>query len=950
MTIRDASSAENGAPACLADNWDELIIIDDNEVDGTDEAAPKESTFPRYQEWLKHRGLRLVDSEVHAERLARWQIRPRFLMISVVQSSTLALASRTIDNLQKQLYCDWCLVLVSDQPAPSAIFNQSETLGWFQVDSIDDAEQVTKVCNALPAALERDWVTLLPPGFELDEHALLVLGDRINLNRQCAAFYTDDDCISSDGRRSQPRFKPDFDIDFLRAYDYLTPGVWVNADALSAIGGYVPLGDASQYEFLLRLWETLGDAGIGHIANPVLHLPAEWKSSDADCPYRDAAVLAHIERCALPARLERGAMPGIRRLVWEWPRWPSVAIVIPTRDKLEYLAPCVESVLETTEYPDFEIVIIDNQSEDPDTLEWFAQITTRYPNRVRVLQWRSPFNFSAINNFAAESTGAEFLCLLNNDTEVLHGPWLSRLVELGQRPDVGAVGSRLVFPETGKIQHAGVALGLMESADHPFFDACDINQAGPLNRLQVVLNQSAVTAACMLVRREDYLAVGGMDTVDLKVLFNDVDLCLKLRALGRRVLWTPYVTLIHHGSTSLKTGPRELRRMVESIERAEAERSTLHRRWMPLLTRDPFYNINLSLRRRDFSLDTELPFAADPDFYDRPRILAFPLSGGSGVYRLREPLEALSDEGRLYGDYVVFPDCLASYPNSTEIARKRLDTVVVHAGIGDQVLEFLEKTGRTLPDILRIFALDDLVTQIPQKSSVYRAFKGLYRDARPRLRAAMKLCDRVIVSTDPLADLCRDMIDDIVVIPNRLSKMWQGHTSRRNRGDKPRVGWVGASQHQGDLELIETVIEALANEVDFVFMGMATDRIRPHLAEFHQPVPWEEYPAKVASLDLDIALAPLELLPFNEAKSNLRLLEYGILGWPVVCTDIYPYRHDNAPVTRVPNAPDAWIEAIRALARDRDRRTREGDALQAWVQRGYLLEEHLEEWQQALLR
>jgi glycosyltransferase involved in cell wall biosynthesis len=180
--------------------------------------------------------------------------------------------------------------------------------------------------------------------------------------------------------------------------------------------------------------------------------------------------------------------------------------------------------------------------------------------------------------------------------------------------------------------------------------------------------------------------------------------------------------------------------------------------------------------------------------------------------------------------------------------------------------------------------------------------------------------------------------------------MWQGHTSRRNRGDKPRVGWVGASQHQGDLELIETVIEALANEVDFVFMGMATDRIRPHLAEFHQPVPWEEYPAKVASLDLDIALAPLELLPFNEAKSNLRLLEYGILGWPVVCTDIYPYRHDNAPVTRVPNAPDAWIEAIRALARDPDRRTHEGDALQAWVQRGYLLEEHLEEWQRALLR
>jgi len=913
-------------------------------------AATANQAFPKYDDWLSHRGLRLIDAQIHAERLSRWQTRPRFLMISVVDSQTLALASRTLDSLQRQLYRDWCLVLVSDQPAPSSAFNESVSLGWFQVDSIKDEVQVAAVLNALPEALECDWLAVLPPGFELDEHALLVLGDNINRRPSTSAFYTDDDCVSNDGKRSHPRFKPDFDIDFLCAYDYLTPGTWISSEALTSIGGFAPIGAAMDFEFLLRLWETVGDEGIGHIAEPIVHFPVELHAFEEDSAAHEAAVLAHVERCGFPVRLECGALPGVRRLVWSWPNTPKVAIIIPTRDKLEYLAPCVKSVLEKTDYSNFEILIVDNQSDDPDTLEWLEQIAAEYPTRVRVLRWQSAFNFSAINNFAAESTDAEFLCLLNNDTEVLHSEWLARLVELGQRPDVGAVGCRLVFPETGRIQHAGVALGLGGTADHPFIDKYDINDPGPLNRLQVVLNQSAVTAACMLVRRDDYFEVGGMDAVDLQVLYNDVDLCLKLRSAGKRILWTPYATLIHFGSTSLKGGHRQLRKLAEANERAEAERAVMYRRWLGQLSNDPFYNINLSFNLRDYSLDTYLPFSWDVDTHDFPRVLAFPLSGGSGIYRAREPIRALSDAGRLQGDYVVFSGEFKRYPSVTEIARRRPDTVLLHSGLEDEAINFLESNRAFNVGVFQVFALDDLISQIPVKSSAYRSFKGRFRDARPRLRRALKFCDRLVVSTRPLADSCRGMVDDIVVVPNRLSPVWDGLSSRRNVGQKPRVGWVGAQQHQGDLELIEPVIAALAEEVDFVFMGMATDAIRPHLAEYHDPVKWEAYPAKLASLDLDIALAPLEMLPFNEAKSNLRLLEYGIVGWPVVCTDIYPYRTDDAPVTRVPNEPDAWIEAIRALAADPERRACEGDALRDWVIRGYRLVDHLDEWERALLR
>jgi len=336
----------------------------------------------------------------------------------------------------------------------------------------------------------------------------------------------------------------------------------------------------------------------------------------------------------------------------------------------------------------------------------------------------------------------------------------------------------------------------------------------------------------------------------------------------------------------------------------------------------------------------------DASFSDRSRVLGVPLSGGSGTYRIKEPFDALADHGKLFAMYPGY----GHLPGQSELARLNPDSFVLHAGLDDGCLEFLKRCQVLQPDVFTIFALDDLVTQIPQKSSVYRKFRRHLRDVRPRLRAALSRCDRLVVSTQPLADLCADLIEDIVVVPNRLSPVWDGLSSRRNVGQKPRVGWVGAQQHQGDLELIEPVIAALAEEVDFVFMGMATDAIRPHLAEYHDPVKWEAYPAKLASLDLDIALAPLEMLPFNEAKSNLRLLEYGIVGWPVVCTDIYPYRTDDAPVTRVPNEPDAWIEAIRALAADAERRAREGDALRDWVIRGYRLVDHLDEWERALLR
>ena len=244
----------------------------------------------------------------------------------------------------------------------------------------------------------------------------------------------------------------------------------------------------------------------------------------------------------------------------------------------------------------------------------------------------------------------------------------------------------------------------------------------------------------------------------------------------------------------------------------------------------------------------------------------------------------------------------------------------------------------------------DRITNIPKKSSAHKPIYNAYRDIRPRIRRSLAACDRLVVTTEPLADYFSDMIDDIRVVPNYLhGDVWNGKKSQRREGSKPRVGWAGAQQHQGDLELIFEVVSATCKEVDWVFFGMCPDEIRPFVAETHAfERGFTSYIDRLASLDLDIALAPLEQHPFNEAKSNLRVLEYGFFGWSVICTDILPYQ--GLPATRLPNVASAWTEAVRERANDLDAARAEGLQLQNHVRSHWMLEGHLDTWFDVLTR
>jgi GT2 family glycosyltransferase len=373
----------------------------------------------------------------------------------------------------------------------------------------------------------------------------------------------------------------------------------LRTDLARAAGGFRTGYEGSQdHDLFLRCAALLGPEQVVHVPKVLYHWRAIEGSTALERSAKDyaaeaglRAVVDHL-RGAAPGATAEHLAHGHYRVRWPLGRAPRVDIIIPTRDRLELVRPCVESILALTDYDDYGILLVDNQSSEPDTLAWMAGIA-RHP-RVRVLGFDAPFNFSAMNNRAAAASGADVLCLLNNDIEVIDAGWLRELASQAMRPGIGAVGALLYYPDR-TIQHAGVILGIGGVANHVYAGAPQ-GHPGLCARALVAQNLSAVTAACMAVKRERYLGIGGLDE-RLQVAFNDVDFCLRLLEAGYRNVWTPFAQLLHHESASRgrdEEGPGR--------ERFLGEARYMEERWSEVLRADPAWNPNLSLDSLDASL------------------------------------------------------------------------------------------------------------------------------------------------------------------------------------------------------------------------------------------------------------------------------------------------------------------------------------------------------------
>jgi GT2 family glycosyltransferase len=864
-----------------------------------------------------------------------------FVILARNGNGNAAELANTIDAVAAQSG-HWHLTILADFDPPDPALREIDVLTWL---TLPDAEAIAMMLPQAIGASCADWLVISEAGTVFAPDYLGHLAAYLDRNPQVALVYTDDDHLAPAGKRCLPRFKPDFDPDYFCAFDYVRD-VAARRDALMEIAQTAPETHAETYDIVLGILDRFCEKAIGHLDRVLVHIPLAMSLRTDDTAAR-SALARHFARRNEQANIEDGPFPPLRRIRREFSTTPKVSIIIPTRNRIDLLRPCIDSLFANTRYSDYELIVVDNGSDDPEVARYYARVRTEQRQRVKFIDWPGEFNYAAMNNAAGAIAAGDYLLLLNNDTECIHDDWLDAMMAHAQRPDVGIVGARLLFPDSLKIQHAGVVLGMTGTAGHPFLNSLAHDEPGYLNRAQVDQEFSAVTGACLLIRKSVYDEVGGLDEQAFRISFNDIDLCLRVRQRGYRIIWTPFATLLHHGSAT-QIGDAQNPQKIAAFQQ---ECNEFYLRWTKEIANDPAWNRNLSLCSTTPAVEDELVVPWNTDFHDRPRILVMPVSSpGAAEYRNLGPLRALHAAGRVHYASVCQPRAdFERAPMPVELARLAPDVLVMHAPVDNVRGQALLRYVRYNPEVLRIYALDDLITHIPESNPTYRALPA---DAiTERLELGLKASNRLIVSTEPLMHACRHLIDDIRLLPNSLPwATWGQLQSQRRRGRKLRVGWAGAQQHAGDLRFMLEVVTATSKDVDWVFFGMLPDGARAHVAEFHDYMhEFSAYPAKLASLDLDLAVAPLEIHPFNEAKSNLRLLEYGILGWPVICTDILPYQTDNPPVTRLPNDPKRWIAAIRERVAEPDAMAAEGDLLREWVKKHYLLEQRLDQWFDAYL-
>jgi len=561
-----------------------------------------------YAEWIKARDT-LTDkdrSDIRAT-IKDMQRRPLFSILMPVYNTHLPWLQEAIETVRSQLYPDWELCIVNDASSGDDIaalldglaaddsrikLRHRETNGGIVVASNDALEMASG-----------EWIVSVDHDDRLAEQALYRLAGAINRNPEAAILYSDHDHLTADGVRDNPYFKPDWNYELALGQNYVNHlSAFRSRDVLGA-GGFRAGFDGSQdWDLLLRLVEHTAPENIIHIPRVLYH----WRSAGGNFSQAQAgrarqagqrAVEEHLLRTGQKAEVIPGATSaGHLDVRWQLPEaLPLVSVIIPTRDRLDLLRQCVDGVLQRTDYPQLEIIIVDNGSIAADTHAWYRSLED--DGRIRILDEPGAFNFSRLCNRGVEAARGEVYVLLNNDTEVINADWLSVMVSHALRPGIGAVGAKLYYPD-GSVQHGGVVLGMGGVAGHvhQFLSA---SADGYQGRARLTQRMSAVTAACLAGRREIYRQVGGMDEVNLKVAFNDVDLCLKLMSQGYAVIWTPGAELYHHESASRGADSEP-----EKAERFSEEVAWVSHHWEKELVADRAYNRNLSLRSPGFRLET----------------------------------------------------------------------------------------------------------------------------------------------------------------------------------------------------------------------------------------------------------------------------------------------------------------------------------------------------------
>ncbi len=567
----------------------------------------RSSELVSYDDWIDVVERRACPSPSEQESaIAGWAHQPTFSIITPVNDTESGALRECLDSVLAQTYPHWELCIADDasrEPHVRRILSEyAASDPRIRIAFRERTGRVAEASNTALTLARGDHVTFLDHDAVLAPHALFTVARALQERPSAELVYSDEDKLDQLGRRCEPYFKPDFAPDLLYAQNYIAHLAVYRRKLVEAAGGFRPGYEGSQdYDLLLRCIHRISDTrDIVHVPEVLYHsrktadstATSTWNQDHATEAAR-RALKEHFD-LAHPGVRVSATSPGLYRAHWPLPDpAPLVTLIIPTRDSHDVLKKCVGSIRKRTTYPNYEILLVDNQSSCVETRSYLEALARE--QSVRVLRYDAPFNFSAINNFAVREARGTVLGLLNNDVEVINDDWLTELVSHALRSEIGCVGAKLYYPDD-TIQHAGVVLGICGVAGHSH-QYLDRQHDGYFGRLRVAHNVSAVTGAALVVRRQIWDEVGGLDEAELSVAFNDVDFCLRVMTAGYRNVWTPHAELYHHESKS-----RGSDETPEKAARFRGEREVMLQRWGPLLSRDPFYSPHLSRVREDYSL------------------------------------------------------------------------------------------------------------------------------------------------------------------------------------------------------------------------------------------------------------------------------------------------------------------------------------------------------------
>lgn len=558
-----------------------------------------------YKKWFAIH--KVTQEELDNQKKAKFDYEPKISIIVPTYNTPVKYLEEMIQSVIDQSYSNWQLCIADGSCGNAKLEKVLEE--YHNKDSriiyklLDSNKGIAGNTNAALELADGEITGLLDHDDTLEPDALYEVVKAFQ-DKMVDAVYTDEDKIlGPDWINVDPNFKTDYNIDLLRSHNYITHFFCVKTELLKEIGGFKAEYDGAQdYDVILRCTEKARKTR--HIAKILYH----WRMHDNSTAANPAskaycheagrkAVEDHLKRLGIPGKVELSKLFGGSRVIYETPGNPLVSIVIPNKDHIDDLDKCVRSLFNVNTYKNIEVIIVENNSTQKETFEYYDSIQKEYSD-VRVLMWKSGFNYSAINNFGVKEAKGDYILLLNNDTEMIAPDSISDMLGYCMRPDVGIVGAKLLYPD-GTIQHAGVIIGLGGIAGHAFI-GLDANQYGYMSRAYLSSDYSAVTAACLMISKDIYNEVGGL-CEEYAVAFNDVDFCMKVRSKGYLVVYDAFSQWYHYESKSRGYEDTEEKQL-----RFKGEIETFKSKWQKELDEgDPFYNRNFPLNTESYTLELE---------------------------------------------------------------------------------------------------------------------------------------------------------------------------------------------------------------------------------------------------------------------------------------------------------------------------------------------------------